>query len=190
MSWLVDTDVLSERTKAKPNSRVLDWVRDNADKIYTSSHVIGELAAGIERLDFWGRSVMDKYENLFQMYFQSSNAPVNHQTMNKQERAKNPSLNEFFPDKMSVRSFLWQRPAQDAQEIGVGEIGDVLRAPAARSQQIAQFAHVGDGFQVARGLFAAETAVQIGAEADMACIAGDLTDVVNVLYQFFEPQVA
>ena len=50
MSWLVDTDVLSERTKARPNSRVLDWLRDNADSVYTSSHVIGEVAAGIERL--------------------------------------------------------------------------------------------------------------------------------------------
>ena len=50
MSWLVDTDVLSERTKARPNSRVLDWLRDNAHNVYTSSHVIGEVAAGIERL--------------------------------------------------------------------------------------------------------------------------------------------
>jgi predicted nucleic acid-binding protein len=50
MSWLVDTDVLSERTKATPNSRVVGWLRDNADSIYTSSHVVGEIAAGIERL--------------------------------------------------------------------------------------------------------------------------------------------
>jgi toxin FitB len=50
MSWLVDTDVLSERTKARPNPRVLDWLQENADNIYTSSHVIGEIAAGIERL--------------------------------------------------------------------------------------------------------------------------------------------
>ncbi|HZM05120.1 MAG TPA: type II toxin-antitoxin system VapC family toxin [Candidatus Saccharimonadales bacterium] len=50
MSWLVDTDVLSERTKVRPNSRVMDWLRDNAGNIYTSSHVIGEIAAGIERL--------------------------------------------------------------------------------------------------------------------------------------------
>jgi toxin FitB len=50
MSWLVDRDVLSERTKANPNSQVLDWLRDNAVSVYTSSHVIGELAAGVERL--------------------------------------------------------------------------------------------------------------------------------------------
>ena len=46
----MDTDVLSERTKTRPNSRVLDWVIDNGSDIYTSSHVIGEIAAGIERL--------------------------------------------------------------------------------------------------------------------------------------------
>jgi predicted nucleic acid-binding protein len=51
MSWLVDTDVLSERTKVRPNPLVLDWLRDNSASIYTSSHVIGEMAAGIERLD-------------------------------------------------------------------------------------------------------------------------------------------
>jgi predicted nucleic acid-binding protein len=50
MSWLVDTDVLSKRTKARPNPRVLDWLRENAGEFYTSSHVIGEIAAGIERL--------------------------------------------------------------------------------------------------------------------------------------------
>jgi len=50
MSWLVDTDVLSERTKARPNPRVLDWLGDNATVVYTSSHVIGEIAAGIELL--------------------------------------------------------------------------------------------------------------------------------------------
>ena len=50
MSWLVDTDVLSERTKASPNQLVLDWLRDNAADCYTSSHVIAEVAAGIERL--------------------------------------------------------------------------------------------------------------------------------------------
>jgi predicted nucleic acid-binding protein len=51
MSWIVDTDVLSERTKLKPNNMVLDWLRENATRLYTSSHVIGEVANGIERLE-------------------------------------------------------------------------------------------------------------------------------------------
>ena len=47
----MDTDVLSERTKASPNPQVLDWIRYNSADICTSSHVIGEIAAGIERLE-------------------------------------------------------------------------------------------------------------------------------------------
>jgi len=47
MPWLVDTDILSERSKRSPNPAVLKWLEENADEIYTSSHVIGELQAGI-----------------------------------------------------------------------------------------------------------------------------------------------
>ena len=50
MSWLVDSDVLSERTKPRPNARVLDWLREQSDSSYTSSHVLGEVATGTERL--------------------------------------------------------------------------------------------------------------------------------------------
>jgi predicted nucleic acid-binding protein len=50
MSWLVDTDLLSERARKQPDSRVLDWLEANASAIYTSSHVIGELQAGIALL--------------------------------------------------------------------------------------------------------------------------------------------
>lgn len=50
MSWLVDTDVLSERTRRRPDSRILAWLEQNAADIYTSSHVMGELQAGISLL--------------------------------------------------------------------------------------------------------------------------------------------
>ena len=50
MSWLVDTDVLSERTRKKPNQLVLSWLENHASEIYTSAHVIGELQAGISAL--------------------------------------------------------------------------------------------------------------------------------------------
>jgi predicted nucleic acid-binding protein len=50
MAWLVDTDVLSERTRKTPNQRVLSWLEENAADIYTSTHVIGELQAGISAL--------------------------------------------------------------------------------------------------------------------------------------------
>ena len=50
MSWLVDTDILSQRTKRQPDPRALKWLEENASEIYTSSHVIGEIQAGIELL--------------------------------------------------------------------------------------------------------------------------------------------
>lgn len=50
MSWLVDTDLLSERTRKQPDAQVLQWLEDNASSIYTSSHVIGEIQAGISLL--------------------------------------------------------------------------------------------------------------------------------------------
>jgi len=50
MSWLVDTDILSERARKQPDPRVLRWLEENASEIHTSSHVIGELQAGISLL--------------------------------------------------------------------------------------------------------------------------------------------
>lgn len=47
MSWLIDTDVLSERTRKTPNGRVLRWLEEHSSETYTSSHVIAELQAGI-----------------------------------------------------------------------------------------------------------------------------------------------
>lgn len=50
MGWLIDTDLLSERTKKQPDARALKWLEEHATEIYTSSHVIGELQAGISML--------------------------------------------------------------------------------------------------------------------------------------------
>ena len=50
MSWLVDTDLFSERTKPRPDPKVLNWLEENSADIYTSSHVIGELQAGVSML--------------------------------------------------------------------------------------------------------------------------------------------
>lgn len=50
MSWLIDTDLLSERTKPRPDLKVLKWLEANSSDLYTSSHVIGELQAGISLL--------------------------------------------------------------------------------------------------------------------------------------------
>jgi toxin FitB len=50
MSWLIDTDVLSEPTKKSPNPRVVQWLEKHKLEVYTSSHVIAELQAGIAQL--------------------------------------------------------------------------------------------------------------------------------------------
>lgn len=50
MAWLVDTDLLSERARRQPDPRVLKWLEHHATEVYTSSHVIGEIQAGISLL--------------------------------------------------------------------------------------------------------------------------------------------
>ena len=47
VNWLVDTDLLSERTKPRPDAKVLKWLEENSAAIDTSSHVIAELQASI-----------------------------------------------------------------------------------------------------------------------------------------------
>jgi toxin FitB len=52
MSYLVDTNVLSETFKDKPNSRVVDWY--NAvppDSLFISVLTLGEIRKGIEKLN-------------------------------------------------------------------------------------------------------------------------------------------
>ena len=50
MSFLVDTNVLSEAAKRKPDAGVMAWLRENEREIYVSTITIGELRRGIERL--------------------------------------------------------------------------------------------------------------------------------------------
>lgn len=55
MSFLVDTNVLSESAKPKPDAGVMAWLRENEREIYVSTITIGELRRGIERLPESGR---------------------------------------------------------------------------------------------------------------------------------------
>ena len=50
MSYLVDTNVLSESAKTIPQLKVIKWLRANAERSYVSSISLGELAYGIERV--------------------------------------------------------------------------------------------------------------------------------------------
>ena len=50
MSYLVDTNVLSELAKPKPEPLVVAWLRDHEPDLYLSTITIGELRRGIESL--------------------------------------------------------------------------------------------------------------------------------------------
>ena len=49
MSWLLDADVLSQPAKRAGDPKVVDWLRAERDRCYTSSVVVGQLA-------YWVRS--------------------------------------------------------------------------------------------------------------------------------------
>jgi predicted nucleic acid-binding protein len=56
MSYLLDTNVISEHSRKKPNSRVLEWLRSlPIEEQYLSVLSIGEIRHGIERLDAGAR---------------------------------------------------------------------------------------------------------------------------------------
>lgn len=50
MSYLVDTNVLSELAKPKPNANVVQWLRENERDLYVSTITIGEIRRGVEGL--------------------------------------------------------------------------------------------------------------------------------------------
>ena len=47
MKYLVDTNVLSEPTRPKPNKVVVEWLRKHESQLVVSSIVLGELQFGI-----------------------------------------------------------------------------------------------------------------------------------------------
>lgn len=51
MNFLLDTNVLSEPMKERPNSRVLEWLAQvNEDQVFMSVVTITELRYGVERI--------------------------------------------------------------------------------------------------------------------------------------------
>ena len=51
MSYLVDTNVISELVRAKPDERVVAWFRDVPDEaLHVSVLTLGEIRRGVERL--------------------------------------------------------------------------------------------------------------------------------------------
>ncbi len=74
MKYLLDTNVISELSKPRPQARVLEWFSSVDDEdVYLSVVTVGELRAGIEsklasgdrrasaRLDSWLRGLVSDY---------------------------------------------------------------------------------------------------------------------------------
>lgn len=50
MSYLVDTNVLSEAAKPHPDPKVVKWLLHHEGELYVSTITIGEICRGIERM--------------------------------------------------------------------------------------------------------------------------------------------
>lgn len=61
MSWLLDSDVLSQPAKKAGDPRVIAWLEKHQDQCYTSSIVIAQLA-------FWVRSKRGKQRTALQKW--------------------------------------------------------------------------------------------------------------------------
>lgn len=52
MSYLIDTNVISELTKNKPNKKVVDWFKDIPDhELHISVITLGEIRKGVIRIN-------------------------------------------------------------------------------------------------------------------------------------------
>jgi toxin FitB len=67
LSWLVDTDVLSQLAKRQRDRKVVAWIKEQRAKLYTSSIVIAQLGYWIrtktgaqrQQLQSWLTAVLD-----------------------------------------------------------------------------------------------------------------------------------
>src|SRR5882757_5392927 len=67
---LVDTDVWSELVRQAPDKRVLAWEKDNSDRLWLSSVVIGEFLSGVAAMPDGRRkqSLAETYEEILHLY--------------------------------------------------------------------------------------------------------------------------
>jgi hypothetical protein len=50
MNWLLDTNIISELTKKKPDAALLAWLKEHRGQCFLSTITLSELRYGIERL--------------------------------------------------------------------------------------------------------------------------------------------
>jgi predicted nucleic acid-binding protein len=72
MSFLLDSNVLSEPTKPKPSERVLEWLQQHEDDSFLSVITVGELQRGVHLyplskkrsvLEQWLEELLTSFEN-------------------------------------------------------------------------------------------------------------------------------
>jgi predicted nucleic acid-binding protein len=61
VSWLIDTDVISQPAKRKGNPRVVTWLGENIDDCYTSTVVIAQVACWVRTVDGHRRPVVQAW---------------------------------------------------------------------------------------------------------------------------------
>jgi predicted nucleic acid-binding protein len=61
VSWMLDTDVMSQPAKKRGNSHVISWLGEHGDGYYTSTVVLAQLAYWARRLDGRHRSVVERW---------------------------------------------------------------------------------------------------------------------------------
>lgn len=90
-----------------------------------------------------------------------------------------------------VETFSDHFPSVDekAGKVSVHDQGDVILFIPAVAKHCGQAGEVGDGFKIGRGLFAAVTSIQVRTDARMACVAGELAHVIDVIDECLEFQV-
>jgi toxin FitB len=66
VSWLLDTDVVSQPAKKKGNLQVVAWLEANLDDCYTSTVVIAQLAYWVRSVEGRQRSEVQAWLTRFQ----------------------------------------------------------------------------------------------------------------------------
>lgn len=66
MSWLIDTDVVSQPAKENGNPQVMAWLKAHRDGCYTSTVVIAQLAYWVRTRDGRRRSLLQAWLTRFQ----------------------------------------------------------------------------------------------------------------------------
>ncbi|CAN7464364.1 type II toxin-antitoxin system VapC family toxin [Pseudoduganella sp. LjRoot289] len=86
MSYLLDTNVLSELRRKAPNNRVIDWMAQRpASTLYLSVLTLGELRKGVEGVTDAGRraALLDWLETELPVFFTGRILPVDTQVADR-----------------------------------------------------------------------------------------------------------